>query len=75
MAALSSFKVIKPGAAGSVATRLMPRVRWMPRVALTCAALAPAVARGLSAAAQIAVFLWTALVAAFFGLITAGFLC
>jgi hypothetical protein len=65
MAALLSFDAVAPVARGSAAARLTRRV------AIEFAALA---ALGWDARAEIAVFLWMALVVAFFGLVAAGFL-
>ena len=65
MAVLVSFDRVAPASRGSVAIRLSRRV------AIEFAALA---AHGWDSAAQIAVFVWMALVVALFAVIAAGFL-
>jgi hypothetical protein len=65
MAALVKFDGVAPAPRGSAAIRLSRRV------AIEFAALA---AHGWDTAAQIAVFVWMALVVALFGVIAAGFL-
>ena len=64
MAVFSSFHAVAPLPRGSAATR------FTRRVAIEFAVLA---AHGWDAAAQIAVFLWLALVVALFGVVAAGF--
>lgn len=65
MVLLVSFPGVAPTPRGSAA------IRWSRRVAGEFAALA---SHGWDTAAQIAVFLWMALVVAFFAVVAAGFL-